>query len=329
MTIYDIAKLAGVSASTVSRVANNKPGIKEETRRQIQALLDEYDYQPNETARGLVNQSSRMIGILITDIRDAHHVDIAYYIEQEMEKQGYCSLIVNTGLSDEKKVQAIKMLSQRQVDGVILVGSTFQCDAVKTALASCFKKEPVVITNGYLELPNVKGVLVDEKEGVEACVELLARKGHRKQAFILPNPTPSNLAKEKGFSAGMEALGWRREDLWIYTAPSTLEESRQVTERILREHPEVEGLIYGEDLAAVSGMRVLHDHKIPVPKRVGVIGVNNSRYCDICFPRLTSLDNRLAEMSFEAARILLDDLEGRKNPEKIMLFSKIVEREST
>ena len=150
MTIYDIAKLAGVSASTVSRVANNKPGIKEETRRQIQALLDEYDYQPNETARGLVNQSSRMIGILITDIRYAHHVDIAYYIEQEMEKQGYCSLIVNTGLSDEKKVQAIKMLSQRQVDGVILVGSTFQCDAVKTALASCFKKEPVVITNGYL-----------------------------------------------------------------------------------------------------------------------------------------------------------------------------------
>ena len=88
MTIYDIAKLAGVSASTVSRVANNKPGIKEETRRQIQALLDEYDYQPNETARGLVNQSSRMIGILITDIRDAHHVDIAYYIEQEMEKLG-------------------------------------------------------------------------------------------------------------------------------------------------------------------------------------------------------------------------------------------------
>lgn len=329
MTIYDIAKLAGVSASTVSRVANNKPGIKEETRRQIQALLDEYDYQPNETARGLVNQSSRMIGILITDIRDAHHVDIAYYIEQEMEKQGYCSLIVNTDLSDEKKVQAIKMLSQRQVDGVILVGSTFQCDAVKTALASCFKKEPVVITNGYLELPNVKGVLVDEKEGVEACVELLARKGHRKQAFILPNPTPSNLAKEKGFAAGMEALGWKREDLWIYTAPSTLEESRQVTERILREHPEVEGLIYGEDLAAVSGMRVLHDHKLPVPKRVGVIGVNNSRYCDICFPRLTSLDNRLAEMSFEAARILLDDLEGRKNPEKIMLFSKIVEREST
>ena len=77
MTIYDIARMAGVSASTVSRVVNNKPGIKEETRKQILALLEQYDYSPNETARGLVNKASRMIGILIADIRYAHHVDIA------------------------------------------------------------------------------------------------------------------------------------------------------------------------------------------------------------------------------------------------------------
>ena len=97
MTIYDIARIAGVSASTVSRVVNNKPGIKEETRKQILALLEQYDYSPNETARGLVNKASRMIGILIADIRYAHHVDIAYYIEEEMGKHGYCSLILNTG----------------------------------------------------------------------------------------------------------------------------------------------------------------------------------------------------------------------------------------
>lgn len=72
MTIYDIARMAGVSASTVSRVVNNKPGIKEETRKQILALLEQYDYSPNETARGLVNKASRMIGILIADIRYAH-----------------------------------------------------------------------------------------------------------------------------------------------------------------------------------------------------------------------------------------------------------------
>lgn len=329
MTIYDIAKIAGVSASTVSRVANNKPGIKEETRQQIQALLDQYDYRPNETARGLVNQSSRMIGILITDIRYEHHVDIAYHIEKEMERHGYCSLILNTGLSDEKKAQAITVLSQRRVDGAILVGSTFQCDAVKQALASRMEGKPVVITNGYLDLPNVKGVLVNEKEGIEDCVYLMAKKGHKKLAFVLPNRTPSNLSKEKGFVSGMEALGFSRDKLWIYSAPTTLEDGRRITEQILLEHPDVEGIIYGEDLSAVSGIRTLLDKNIPVPEQVAVIGVDNSRYCDICYPRLTSLNNKMVEMSFEAARILLDDLEGRKNPEKIMLFSGIVEREST
>ena len=329
MTIYDIAKIAGVSASTVSRVANNKPGIKEETRQQIQSLLDQYDYRPNETARGLVNQSSRMIGILITDIRYEHHVDIAYHIEKEMERHGYCSLILNTGLSDEKKAQAITVLSQRRVDGAILVGSTFQCDAVKQALASRMEGKPVVITYGYLDLPNVKGVLVNENEGIEDCVHLMAKKGHKKLAFVLPNRTPSNLSKEKGFVSGMEALGFSRDKLWIYSAPTTLEDGRRITEQILLEHPDVEGIIYGEDLSAVSGIRTLLDKNIPVPEQVAVIGVDNSRYCDICYPRLTSLNNKMVEMSFEAARILLDDLEGRKNPEKIMLFSGIVEREST
>lgn len=329
MTIYDIAKIAGVSASTVSRVANHKPGIKEETRKQIQALLDEYDYRPNETARGLVKQASKMVGILVTDIRYAHHVDIAYNIEQEMERHGYCSLIVNTGVSDEKKVNAIKVLSQRRVDGVILVGSTFQCGAVRDALAVCFPKEPVVITNGYVELPNVNGVLVDEREGMEAGVRLMAGKGHKKLAFVHPNQTPSNWSKEKGFIAGMEELGWKREEMWIYPSPTTWEDGKKITERILEEHPDVEGIIFGEDLAAVGGLRALIDRKIPIPEQVAVMGVDNSRYCDICYPKLTSLNNKMVEMSIEAARILQDGLEGRKNPEKIMLFSHIVERETT
>lgn len=329
MTIYDIARLAGVSASTVSRVVNNKPGIKETTRRQILDLLEQYDYSPNETARGLVNKASKMIGILIADIRYAHHVDIAYYIEEEMGKHGYCSLILNTGLTDDKKVEAVKVLEQRRVDGIILIGSTFQCEAVKQALSSRLSNVPVVITNGILNLPNVKGVLVDESEGVENCVELMVGKGHHKLAFILPNHTHSNLSKQQGFIRAMETRGWKRDELWLYECPTTLEDGYAMMERILEEHPDVEGVIFGEDLSAVSAIRALIDRNIRVPEQVAVIGVDNSKYCDICYPKLTSLNNRLLEMSLEAARILLDSLEGRENPDKIMLFSQIVEREST
>ena len=102
-----------------------------------------------------------------------------------------------------------------------------------------------------------------------------------------------------------------------------------MTQRILEEHPDLEGVFFCEDMAAASGIRALTDAGMSVPEQVAVIGVDNTRYCEICNPKLTALDNMMLDMSMESARILLDSLEGKSNPSKIMLFSRIVEREST
>ena len=134
MTIYDIAKEAGVSASTVSRVVNHKPGVNAETKRRIQELLDKYDYAPNETARGLVMQNNRMIGVLIRDIRNLHYTAGAYIVEQEYLKQGYHSIFLNTGGSFEAQAEAIRSLKQRRVAGAVLIGSAFQNEAVENAV---------------------------------------------------------------------------------------------------------------------------------------------------------------------------------------------------
>ena len=93
MTIYDIAKEAGVSASSVSRVINNKTGVNPEVRKKVQKLLKKYHYTPDAAARGLVSQSSRIIGILIADIRNIHHTDGAYYIERKLAALNYCCVI--------------------------------------------------------------------------------------------------------------------------------------------------------------------------------------------------------------------------------------------
>lgn len=329
MTIYDIAKKAGVSASTVSRVVNNKPGIKPETRQKIQELLEQYSYTPNETARGLVNRSSKMIGILITDIRYAHYMDIAYYVERELSKVGYTCLIVNTGTSEESKVEAIQRLAQRQIDGLLMVGSTFQCEAVQQALSRNFSDIPIAMANGYLPLPNVKGVLVDEYNGIMECIQLMQQKNHQKIAFIIPNSTPSNLKKQQGFLQAIREGNAPECANWIYQASTSLEEGYRVTQQILRDHPDVEGLMFCEDEAAVSGVRALTDAGIKVPQQVSVIGVDNTRYCEICNPKLTALDNMMLEMSMESSRILLESLNGNNPPPKIMLFSRIIERETT
>lgn len=115
-TLYDIAAIAKVTPSTVSRVVNGVPGISKSTRTKVQRVLDAYHYVPNETARGLAMQSSKLIGILISDIRLTHHADGVFYVEQELTKRGYCCLILNTGVEEDSQAKHIQMLSQRKVD---------------------------------------------------------------------------------------------------------------------------------------------------------------------------------------------------------------------
>lgn len=330
MTIYDIAREAGVAASTVSRVLNNKPGIKAETREHVQRILKKYNFTPDQAARGLVMQSSKIIGILMQDIRVVHHIDSAYIIEQEMTQRGYCCITMSTGHTDEKMAEYIKILEERRVEGAILIGSMFGTERVKKSIQEHLGNVPIVIVNGYVDLPNVYGILADEERGIERCVELLVSKGKEKLAFAVDTDSPSNRLKTRGFVTGMLRQGWKREDIWIYeTKESSPDGGYEVAGRILKDHPDVQGLIYSVDVTAVGGLRALYDMNIKVPEQVAVTGVDNTIYGEICRPRLTTLDNRLVELGSAAAEILLSAMNGQARTSKMMFFTEIVEREST
>lgn len=330
MTIYDIAKEAGVAASTVSRVINNKPGIKAETRRRVQELLKKYNYIPDAAARGLVMQSTKIIGILIVDIRVTHHIDSAFVIEQELTKRGYCCITMSTGPTDEKKAEYIRILEQRRVEGVILMGSMFTTEAVKESIQRHLPKVPVVMVNGYLDLPNVSGVIVDEDAGVTKCVELLMKKGKKNIAFILDSHSPANTRKQQGYYEGMRRFGTPESAAWMYEAgESSVKGGYEATVRVIKEHPDVQGIIYSIDLVAVGGVRAAHDCGYHVPGQLALVGIDNSIYGEICMPKLTTLDNKLQDLSESAAGILREGLEGRIQSKKMMLFSEIIEREST
>ena len=326
MTIYDIAKEAGVSASTVSRVVNGKPGVKDATREKVKHLLAQYKYSPNETARGLVNQASRMIGILISDIRTIHHTDGAYIIEQELVKLGYCCIIFNTGADEASKAGYIQILSQRKVEGAVMIGSAFQTAAVADAIEAYLPDVPVVIANGYLDLPNVYGVLADEKYGVSACVDMLVKKGHTKLAFIIDVHTVSNDLKLEGYKFGVERNGG---EIVVRECEPSLHGAYDATSKLMAERPDIDGIIYAVDLLAAGGARALTDLNIPVPERVAIMGIDNSIYAEICNPRLSTLDNKLLELSTASVRNLIDALQGKPVTKKMMIFSDIVERETT
>jgi len=330
VTIYDIAREAGVSASSVSRVLNDKPGVNRAMREKIQGLLKKYNYAPASALRSGAEGSSHLVGILVADIRAQHHIRGAYHIANELSRHSYYSMILNAGDNDETGAFSLQLMSQRHVEAVVLMGSIFQTDAIRQAIEAYLPTTPIFMMNGFINLPNVYGVLTDERSGIADCVALLQERGRKNIAFLVDRPTPSSLLKTEGFIQGMAAYGMKERDLWIYRGvPATHEGGYQTAGEALREHPEIDGLICSQDIIACGALCALHEAERRVPEEVGVIGVDNSDYGRICTPTLTSLDNMIFDSSVTIAHKLIDCLNGLPSNQRTMLLTSIVEREST
>ena len=327
VTIYDIAKEAGVSASTVSRVINNKSTVKEETREHVLSILKKNNFSPNEAARGLVTQSSRMIGILISDVRTVQHTEGIYYVERELSANGYSCLIHYTTKNTSEMARYIHELSRWKVEGVVMIGSIFANEDVLNAIGEYLPKTPVILCNGYLKRPNIYCIVSDEKGGVKDLVRLLSEKGRRHPAMLFNQISSSSTEKEKGFREGVSEYFPGEEAAVLYSG-SMKEEVEELVRNLFEEKPETDAIIFSEDIMALMGIRTLRDFGKKVPEDVAVAGINNMVYAEISVPRFTSLDNALHTVSATAANNLLAILNGKHVSHKILLPTRIVERES-
>ena len=328
-TIYDIAEKAGVSASTVSRVINNYPYVNKETRAKVLKVIAESNYIQNDSARSLATQNTKMAGILIADVRTTHHTEGVYYVEHEFSKNGYSCLIYNTGTDPEMQAKYIQILSQKKVEAVVLMGSVFQNVSVQNAIMIYMPETPVAICNGYLDGPNIYGVMSDEHGGVMSAVRLLASKGRKNIAFVTNKLTPSNQEKLDGFNDGFKLYvnGGNSEVIEIWS--SEVADYMEATRQLMKAKPKTDAIIYSEDYIAIAGLHVLYETGISVPGQVAVIGMNNSRYAQISNPALTSIDNMLYDTSLIAVRNLLEVLRGERVNHRMSIGVNIVERAST
>lgn len=327
MTIYDIAKQAGVSASTVSRVLNNRPGINGETRKKVLRIINETNFSASEAARSLVNQTSNMIGILVSDIRNQHHIEGAYMISQHFVEKGYCSILMNAGSSDESKAEYVKILATRRINALALIGSTFQCDLVKQAIEDYLPAIPVVVQNGYFDLPNVSSVIADELLGTMDAVNYLYTHNRKAIGFINNNDTPSNRKKMKGYFIAAEERNMKPRI--ITSCPDDAEGGAMATRHLLEEYPEIDAIIYAVDLLGVGGSRYLLDIGKKIPADIAIIGTDNSPYSKISNPRLSTIDNKLDELSQDCYEILSRAIVDPSYVEHKVVKPILVHRETT
>ena len=330
MTIYDIAKQAGVSASTVSRVINNKPGIGKVTRQKVQKLLDENNFLMDENARNLVMQQNHTIGILTDNLLSLRQSRGLAIIQNTILKNGYYCFVRYTGEQENALEEGIKAMAMKRVEGLLLMGASFADHRkMETLIRSYLKDTPVVLVHQVKTLPldNVYAVGADERIGFRECVQRLARRGRKHIALLIDKGRVSRELIRSTFTEATAAIP--EIESYVYEeVPSTRSDAGEAVETVMKEHPETDALICASDTIAIGAMYRLQEHGRNIPEEISIIGEDNSELCEASNPRLTSLDTMLDITTVMSAQVLMSVLEGIERTHTIVVKMELVERET-
>ena len=333
MTIYDIAEIAGVNASTVSRAINGKPGCGKKKREEILALLKQYNFIPDETARSLVTQRNHTIGILTDDLQSAHMNEAIAILQNKLLSAGYhCYLsCVNDTEEPDAVEQGFRDLASRRVEGVLLLGRCFHDhQALEPEVSKYLPDKPVILVN-QTQPPrreNIYAIGASESRGIRRCVELLVRRGRSRLLLIIDRRRTSAPQLQQTFEEALTMYGCDITGHTVTDVPYRGTDGEQIAEEIMKQCPDVDGIMCTHDRIAINVIYALQGLGREVPRDVSVIGEDNSEICKICRPKLTSLDTMIRKITLLAAETILNSLEGRPCARSVSLEMEVHHRDS-
>lgn len=329
MNIYDIAAESKTSISTVSRVLNKKGNVNPEMRRRVEEVLKKYDYKPSAIARGMVSKTMKSIAILTMDVRVTHYARMIYVIEQRFSNQGFNVTVCNTGGSMEECAKYMEILSEKQVDGIVLIGSIFNELIRFPEIVAGIRDIPVVIANGRVDLPNFYSVLVDDAKAIRSAVDYLYEQGHRNFLYAYDMETDSGRAKRRGFVETLKLHDIPDAEARVFPCTYGLEGGLEAAGRMMELAVPFDAVVCGEDITAIGIMKGLKRNGIRIPQEVSITGCNNSPDSLICEPELTTLDNKPELLGGMCAQLLQDVLDGKHPDMEVAIQPELLVRGTT
>jgi len=326
MNIYDIARKAGVSIATVSRVINGTGPVSEKTRDRVTKVMEELGYTPNVFARGLMVNSIKVLGLLTIDVRDLYYASAIHTIEVEARQRGYDVILCSTGNDINQKKKYLKLLLQKRVDGIILVGSVFKEKTNNSHILEAARDVPVVMVNGDVEGDNIYSVICDDSFGIYSAVGHLVKNGRKDIVFINDVDTFSGIAKTKGFKNGMKEYGLNLKQDSIIKTTEGINGGYAAVEKLINEGKKISAIVAAQDILAVGVLKRLQEAGIKVPEDIAVIGYDNSLISCCTTPELTTVDSKVEAISSLAIKTLIDVIEGKNVPVKTVITPELVIR---
>lgn len=326
ITIKDVAREAGVSTSTVSRVLTESASVKEETRKKVELAIEKLKYSPNVIARSLRKKTSRTIGLIVPDISNPFFPDIAKGVEDRAREAGYNVILCNADDNPRKEVESIQLLKERQVDGVILVSSS-----TKGGHLQKFDSMKIVLVDRELEDMEADTVLCDNIVGSYLATKHLVELGHRDIA-IVTGPMELNITRDRllGYKKALNEKNLEVKDNWIWKAGFSFDRGYNVTVENIKKGNIPTAIFASSDIAAVGVIAALEQYGLKVPDDVSVVGFDDIFLSTLIKPTLTTIAQPTYQMGKKAAELLVGRGKNkRKKAKRIVLPTRLVVRNSS
>ena len=333
-TLKKIAKKAGVSVATASRVLNDRPSqirISEQTKKKVLKIATELDYHPNIFARSLRTRKTGIVGVIVSDITDPYFGGIIDGVEKVLNENDYYFLLSSAQNSPQKEELYLTRLRKSRVDGLLILGGAlrFTNGEVKQLASSSI---PIVVVGRKSPHPNISSVTVDNFTGGFLGTEHLIKLGHQDIVHIATvEPREDGKERLNGYRSAMEKYGIK-DKCWIEKGDITAESGCKVMTRILKKAPTPTAVFTYNDMSALGVMRAIRDQELRIPENIAVVGFDDIPIAVHFDPALTTVRQPQEEMGRKGAKLLMRAIkENNKSNrrENIVLEAKLIIRKSS
>lgn len=335
ITIFDVAREAGVSKSTVSRVLNHEAGVKETTKQAVEAAIRRLNYSPSYFAQGIRTRKTMTIAVMVPEYTNVFYNELFRGVEDVALENGYLVLMCNTERHSISEIDYTEELLNRNIDGIIY--NTYTADGeMLSYLEQLSEKVPVVLMNRiFKNNVQIPYVLTDGFNSTRNAVKYLYDKGKRSFGY-LRNSKNISVTEERylGFLQGLKDCGIELEEQYIYQAeaeaePDYIKMGCKAAEYYAALRVRPEAILSVIDTLAIGCIQQFRKLGIRVPEDINVIGFDNISLSALMTPSLTTISQPIRKLGQKAAEIIIARINGETVEEQVSYEGELVLREST
>jgi len=333
VTIEDVARAAGVSAMTVSRVINMEPNVRDETRQNVLGTIKRMNYSPNTAARSLAAGEATHIGLLYSNPSAAY---LSQFLVGALEaaRVAGCHLVIEAceSGSETEQREVARRFAQADAEGVILPPPLSESVPILKELETA--GTPVVTVAMGKLYPNALNVRIDDFAAAKEMTDYLISLGHRRIGLIKGHPAQiASAERERGFMAAVSEAGLPKSGISIAEGYFTFRSGLEAAEKLLKRKSRPTAIFASNDDMAAAVVSVAHRQGLDVPRDLSVVGFDDTAPATTVWPELTTIRQPVSAMAAAALNLLLGDLKnrhrGRSGNEEVILDHQLIVRESS